>query len=202
MSDALGTAGNWFCGLMTVASAAVHLSTFMAVPPLTMDSPIAVLHLGAMACGGLLLASLLSVGKGIDRAVLNRVVRASVPTWVQVGLALLMAYSLFNFITSMGGAGGTQLADGRYVISNHGKVVRELTREEYLTSLTLTLRGFSGHWLWFSAASLAGFLWARPALQDASARNASAGPMNGHMQRQPQAEPALFTEAGTGSRLC
>jgi len=39
--------------------------------------------------------------------------------------------------------------DGKYVLHNHGQVIRELSENEYEWQKAYILRGFSGHWMAF-----------------------------------------------------
>jgi len=76
---------------------------------------------------------------------------APMPKWVKYAFFALTAYTVINFLFFFYGAGGgsPDIRDGKYVLHNHGKIIRELTADEYRHYQTRTLRGFSGHWLYF-----------------------------------------------------
>src|SRR5258708_18486660 len=44
--------------------------------------------------------------------------------------------------------------DGKYLLMSHGAVLRQLTEDEYHAHRTYVVRGFSGHWMFFSCVSL------------------------------------------------
>lgn len=54
--------------------------------------------------------------------------------------------------------GGPHIVDGKYVLQNHGNIIREITMEEYDAFQANELRGFSGHWMAFYAFA-AGILY-------------------------------------------
>jgi hypothetical protein len=67
------------------------------------------------------------------------------------------AYAILNFILSIviSGGGGPRIEDGNYVISSHGQTLKQITEAEYIKARAQVTRGFSGHWMLFSSASLA-----------------------------------------------
>ncbi|GMA98630.1 hypothetical protein PIPA1_14300 [Pelosinus sp. IPA-1] len=52
--------------------------------------------------------------------------------------------------------GSPNIISGNYVISDHGKIVRVISEQEYELYQSYVVRGFSGHWMIFyiSAAGL------------------------------------------------
>lgn len=71
-------------------------------------------------------------------------------------MAVCFVYGLLNFVIfmSLNEGGGPQIRDGKYVLTSHGKLIRELTEEEYHQQRAYVVRGFSGHWMLFASASL------------------------------------------------
>jgi len=69
-------------------------------------------------------------------------------------------YAAINFILFMQASGGgvPDIMDGKYVINNHGSIIRELTEIEYFKLKANELRGFSGHWMAFYGFAM-GILW-------------------------------------------
>ncbi len=83
------------------------------------------------------------------------------PQWVKVALAVLFAYTGFNFIFSLWylNEGLTpDVVQGEYVMQDHGNVVRTRSQAEYWRHSAYELRGMSTHIILFSAIAL-GILW-------------------------------------------
>ena len=89
---------------------------------------------------------------------------ACLPPWVRTVLFVLFAYALLNFVFSLSQLGGGQpgMRDGRYVLLNKSKLVREINAQEYHQLRAFLLRAFSGHWLLFYGAACGFLLWRRP----------------------------------------
>lgn len=85
----------------------------------------------------------------------------------RVVLALTMGYVMYNFFAFVGEVPGSlrEVHDGGYELHSHGRVIRALTRVEYEHLQTLEVRGFSGHWVFFSLLPLVFFIWTWPRLQ-------------------------------------
>lgn len=73
---------------------------------------------------------------------------------------LFFIYSFINFFLFMdvGMNGVPSIIDGKYVINNHGSIIKELTEAEYFKMKANELRGFSGHWMLFYGVAM-GVLW-------------------------------------------
>lgn len=77
------------------------------------------------------------------------------PKIIGVIVFLTYIYGIINFFTFMGTMpGGPAIQEGKYVLSNHGTVYKELTFEEYQFYRRLEVRGFSGHWMIFFSVAL------------------------------------------------
>jgi hypothetical protein len=76
---------------------------------------------------------------------------ATMPKWVKYAFYVLGAYTLINFLLFLYlmEGGSLDIRGGKYILHNHGTIIRELTEQEYKLHETYVLRGFSGHWLWF-----------------------------------------------------
>lgn len=88
-------------------------------------------------------------------------IRAAFPPWVVVFGICLFAYVLLNFVFMfiLGSVGGNpSMVGGKYILENHGKLIREITEAEYREAMANTIRGFSGHWLIFYFAPFAYFI--------------------------------------------
>lgn len=76
-------------------------------------------------------------------------IRAAFPTWI-VGMGVcIFAYAFVNFALFMlkTEGGNPSVVDGKFVLMNHGTLIRELTAVEYSAFKANEVRGFSGHWL-------------------------------------------------------
>ncbi len=69
-------------------------------------------------------------------------------------------YASLNFFLFMntGQGGNPSFIDGKYVLNNHGAIIKELTQTEYLELKANEIRGFSGHWMLFYCVAM-GVLW-------------------------------------------
>ena len=76
---------------------------------------------------------------------------APMPIWARYVVKAFLAYALINFalflFLSKGGV--PEVREGKYVLHNHGAVIRELSEDEYELQQAYVLRGFSGHWMVF-----------------------------------------------------
>ncbi|NLA69143.1 MAG: hypothetical protein GX856_13050 [Gammaproteobacteria bacterium] len=76
---------------------------------------------------------------------------SGLPGWVKTLGLCILAYAALNFLLVLGhtGGGSPVLREGKFVLLNHGKVVREITKIEYAALTAAQVRGFSGLWLVF-----------------------------------------------------
>lgn len=74
-----------------------------------------------------------------------------VPRWMRVLTLLAFAYATFNFFhTIYLNQGGTpKVEDGRFLLTEHGRIIERLTTQEYRKHQAYELRRSSGHWLVF-----------------------------------------------------
>ena len=86
-------------------------------------------------------------------------IRDEFPRWVVVLGICMMAYTLVNFLLfALNTAGGSpSIKDGKYLLLNHGTLIREISESEYRQFMANIARGFSGHWLFFYFFSFAWF---------------------------------------------
>ena len=73
-----------------------------------------------------------------------------------VGFAFAVyLYAILNFFLFMGSMSGSPARQGeKYILSNHGKLIREITFEEFKLYQRKEAIGFSGHWMLFYAAAM------------------------------------------------
>ena len=104
----------------------------------------------------------------------QQMVWAAAPKWISGVFYILFIYAFINFVLFMTlneGGGPERTAEG-YALVSHGNVLRPLTEAEYHLFQARELRGFSGHWMLFSAGATMLFsgivrLQARPELAEA-----------------------------------
>jgi hypothetical protein len=77
------------------------------------------------------------------------------PVWLTVLLIVCAVYALINFVWFINTMPYTvaENASG-YYLHNHGSFIRSIIKEEYLYYQSIVTRGFSGHWIVFSCASM------------------------------------------------
>ena len=88
-------------------------------------------------------------------------IRKAFPPWI-VGVGVcIFVYAVLNFALFMlkTEGGNPSVVDGKFVLMNHGTLVRELTAVEYSTFKANEVRGFSGHWLVFYFVPFAYFMF-------------------------------------------
>ncbi len=76
--------------------------------------------------------------------------KSDIPKWLIVVYVLISFYGFINFlIFGLGAKGNAEIVDGKYVLRERGRVVREISKDEYDAVSAQSLRGFSGHWIIF-----------------------------------------------------
>lgn len=86
------------------------------------------------------------------------------PRWVAALGGVIFVYAIINFAVFMiNTGGGSPVAEnGRYLLMEHGKLIREITATEFAAFKANEVRGFSGHWLVFYFVPAAYFLFWKP----------------------------------------
>ena len=118
------------------------------------------LNVGIVA---VLLPVVMSTRKLVNGRLSLATLRPLFPPWVLVLGAAVFAYAVVNFALFMFGAhgGSPEIRDGRFVLQDHGRLIRELSAAEYTALQANEVRGFSGHWLLFYFMPFAWFLLRR-----------------------------------------
>ena len=136
-------------------SCVVHFSTFLGVNPLVVGPAVFILHV-------LILVVVLPVVvvhrkfKGKDLDALTRYA----PSWMKKMCWVFFVYALFNFFFTglvLSKGGSADVVDGRKVLSNRGKIIKELTEEEFQRYQAYDARAYSGHWMCFYSLGTAAF---------------------------------------------
>ncbi len=125
----------------------VHLSTFFGIDPSKHVPWVWVLHLGIFV---VFIPMLFVQGLTSKKDFWSKIF-AAMPRWARYTIKAFFAYAIINFalffFLSQGGV--PEVRDGKYVLHNHGQVVRELSENEYELQKAYVIRGFSGHWMVF-----------------------------------------------------
>ena len=176
-------------GLIFVTSLVVHLATFASHPAVSMESTLFI-HVAVFVPFGSMViisarrkrgkakdtrASLLErfVGYYVESLrIIGRIVRM-VPTPVLILGIILLIYVPINFILFIDRMweGSPNEDNGIYYLSDHGRYVRELTKEEYFQYQAYEVRGFSGHWMVLSFIPLVYFVFIHDRIRTSPSNN-------------------------------
>ncbi|HSA32642.1 MAG TPA: hypothetical protein P5077_02840 [bacterium] len=139
-----------FIGL--ILSLIVHLLSVFSVDVSQFFPSAWLLHLGAFV----VFAPLVFYAKKDSNG--NSLIFPHAPEWVKTASISLFTYVVFNFLYfAISMEGSPSIEEGKYILHDHGRLIRELTAEEYHRFVAKELRGFSGHWLIFYFAPFAYF---------------------------------------------
>jgi hypothetical protein len=144
----------WFAAAVLIVSLVVHVSTFLGIDPVEKWPGVMFLHVAIFPpfIAAIYYANRIGGPKqGRQDRVFN-----SAPLWLRILAGVFFAYALVNFaifIVLVEG-GGPHERDGKYYVMSHGIIFRELSPAEYHQQQAYIVRGFSGHWMLFSSASL------------------------------------------------
>jgi hypothetical protein len=136
-----------------ILSAAAHFSTYLGVDPQERFPYIWLLHIGifvvclpAFAIQGMLPRGDGGKFKPFEYA----------PKWMRLLMGVAFIYAIVNFVIFifLMSSGSPYRENGRFVLKDHGKLVRQITEQEYHQYKAYEVRGFSGHWMLFYAAAL------------------------------------------------
>jgi len=130
-----------------VISAAVHLLALSGADVLARFPQVWLLHIGIFV---VFLPYVFASRKMLGARPTLALIRTQFPDWVvMIGLCLF-AYTIANFVLFLLAVpGNPEIQEGKFLLVNHGRVLRELTADEYAALRTQHIRGFSGHWMFF-----------------------------------------------------
>jgi len=171
----------------------VHVLTFVPSIQISMGTT-GLLHLAAMAAFGAMIFSMNAVqrrrkvagesgffGQWRDSQRASKEsfaeMQALVPRGIYYAGIALSVYVAINFIVFMGqmDEGSPNVQAGKFYLTNHGKVVREITESEFHRFEAYEVRGFSGHWMLFSMVPAVYFLFVEERLREKHRREAEQG---------------------------
>jgi len=89
-----------------------------------------------------------------------RIIFKNTPKPMVIMILVFFIYMGINFFLFLNFSGGgvPEIMNGKYVIQNHGSIIKELSEIEYLKMQANEIRGFSGHWMAFYSIAM-GILW-------------------------------------------
>jgi hypothetical protein len=141
--------------IILIVSFAAHLSTFFPIDPMESIPGIMFIHVAIFPP---FIAAILSANKATrEQGYDHKRILQLAPAWMRTMFYAFFAYALLNFVLFFilsGGNAPTRL-DGKYFLTQHGRVVREISEAEYHRQKAYVVRGFSGHWMMFSVAAMA-----------------------------------------------
>jgi len=142
------------------ASAGVHVASLAGLDVQAQWPAVWSLHLGFFV---VFLPFVISSRKRLGARPGLAALRENFPAWLIAAAGALTIYAIVNFVLfAVHGLGGTPaIVDGKYVLQNHGHLVREIGRAEFLQAKVMELRGFSGHWMIFYFIPFAYFMFSR-----------------------------------------
>jgi len=142
---------------------AVHVRTFYPGPSIvTQDgSPVWLLHVGMFV---VFVPMFFSIRMEFGRRPKMRELLSLFPPRARAALVAAMLYTVFNFLAFfvLSEGGTPEIRNNQFVLMNHGKLIRNLSRDEYLTFKRYEVRGFSGHGIFFYLVPTLYFLFGRP----------------------------------------
>lgn len=142
-------------------SLAAHLAALSGIDVAAKVPAVWALHVGIFVVfGPFILASRKVLGLRPGYAQM----RELFPPWIVALGTMLFVYVIVNFVLFLLATqgGNPAIHDGKFVLQEHGRLVREITQAEYTAFRANEVRGFSGHWLLFYFIPFAYFGFARP----------------------------------------
>ena len=142
----------WLALLLFCVSIVAHVAAVLGVDVQDRVPLVWLLHLGVFVVA---LPAVLAMRKWRSGSFLD--VLRGLPIRARAFTIGLFGYTVINFVVFFASMAEGQAAerDHRYILEDRGKVVRELSVEEYHSRRAQELRGFSGHWLAFYFFSFA-----------------------------------------------
>jgi hypothetical protein len=131
------------------ASAIVYAGSFIGVTLDRMRVCAFILHIGIFV----FLVPMVLIERSVknERKFLRARFRVRGPAWTRSVSGFLGAFLLLHFVLFLIFSHGAapEIVDGRFVLSNHGAIVRELTEAQYQSLKGDELRLFATGWLFF-----------------------------------------------------
>lgn len=143
-----------------VASALTHFSTFLGINPQRAFPPVWAFHVLLFVVWIPMVSLCREICAGDNRKDYWKIATHYAPYWMKVLCIALLVYTFFNFfftIFVLNEGGVPAKLNGKKVLHSHGRVIRELTDEEYEKHQAYSVRTFSGHWMLFYCVAMTVF---------------------------------------------
>ena len=140
--------------LIFAISFVVHLSTFLQIDTMEAIPGVMLIHVAIFPP---FFAAIVYLNKlSRERGYTTRQVLMQTPFWMRLVCGTCFAYAFINFIIFgiQSRNGGPSKEDGKFFLTEHGRVIREISEAEFHQHQNYVVRGFSGHWLAGSSAAV------------------------------------------------
>ncbi len=140
-----------------LSSILVHLSTFLGINIQSVFPQIWLFHILIFAVWIPIVLLHRNFWKKNKIKNLWKSMTAHAPRWMKIMTLLIFIYAFFNFfftIFVLNKGGMPAEIDGQKVLQDHGRIISELTDEQYEKHQAFNVRTFSGHWIIFYAVGM------------------------------------------------
>ena len=137
-----------------ILSLTAHLATFVGIDPMQVCPWVWFLHMGIFVVWIPVVFLSNRCTKDQRKKDHLQVAMQNSPAWMQKLVGPLFTYVLFNFfftIFFLQGGYTPRQVNGQFSLTDHGKLVRNITQAEYHRQQAYQVRAFSGHWILFYA---------------------------------------------------
>lgn len=164
------------CSLaLFLGSVVVHVAAFVPGSGVSVRLVALPLHLGVMAVGFAAMGHFAALRRrsGLDQKGFQKLTERMTPQWAGRGVLVLFVYTALNFTYFVvAHEGAARLHDGKFALTDHGRLIREVTEEEFRAAERFEVRGMSAHWMLFAAIETFYFLYLYPRTRAAVAAGA------------------------------
>lgn len=131
-----------------VLSLLVHLLSLFGVDVASIFKPVWFLHFGLFLIIPLVI---FFEQKALKTRSKLAWAKLALPKRISLSRKLIQVYAVVSFVIFMflSEGGAPNIKDGKYILHNHGKLIRELTQDEYKTFIVNEMRFFSTFWIFF-----------------------------------------------------
>lgn len=179
----------WIAAVVLLVSLAAHASTFLGIDPIKEWPGVMFIHIAIFPPFIAALYYAQRIG-GKDEKHQDRVFH-SAPLGLRILTGVFFAYAFVNFTAFLilNEGGGPHERDGKYVLQSHGTILREISEEEFHQQQAYVVRGFSGHWMLFTSASLTLLVGAAKLRPRRVPKVETVEPAETELEKEPPPEP-------------
>ena len=138
-------------------SALAHISTFFGINPQSVFPAVWGLHVLLFVVWFPIIFISRKKFTIENRKDFIKIITKQAPYWMKALSVALFTYAFFNFfytVFALNEGGVPSILSGKKVLESHGKIIRELTGQEYELHQAYGVRAFSGHWLVFYSVGM------------------------------------------------